>query len=44
MYSVSLYDCKAWIIGKGERRRYEAFKIWCYRKLLKISWVDTRAV
>ena len=27
-------------MGKGERRRLEAFEMWCYRKLSKISWVD----
>ena len=27
-------------VGKGERRRLEAFEMWCYRKLLKKSQVD----
>ena len=40
LWSVALYGCEARTIGKGERRRLETFKVWCYRKLLKISWVD----
>ena len=39
MWSVAFYGCEAWTIGKGERRRIEGFEMWCYRKLLKISWV-----
>ena len=31
---------EAWTEGKGERRRIEAFEMWCYRELLEISWVD----
>ena len=37
---MALYGCEAWTVCKGERRRLEAFEMWCYRKLLKISWVD----
>ena len=37
---MTLHECDAWTIGKAERRRLEAFEMWCYRKLLKISWVD----
>ena len=40
IWSVLLYGCEAWTISKGERRRLEAFEMWCYRKLLKINWVD----
>ena len=36
---MALYSCEAWNIGKGERK-LEAFEKCCYRKLLKISWVD----
>ena len=36
---MELYGCEAWTIDKGERR-LGAFKMWFYRKLLKISWVD----
>ena len=38
---MALYGCEAWTIGKGGRiRRLEAFEMWCYRKLLKISRVN----
>ena len=39
-WNVALYGCEAWTIGKRERRRLEAFGMWCYSKLLQISWVD----
>ena len=37
IWSVVLYGCEAWTVGKRERRRLEDFEMWCYRKLLKIS-------
>ena len=40
VWSVALYGYEPWVIGKGERRRLVALEMWCYRKLLKISWVD----
>ena len=39
VWNVALYGCEAWTIDKGERRRSEAFAMYRYRKLLKISWV-----
>ena len=39
VWSVALYGCRAGTMGKGERR-IEAFEMWCYRKLLKITRVD----
>ena len=38
--AVIMQIFEAWTIGKGERRKLENFKMWCYRKLLKISWID----
>ena len=40
VWSVELYGCEARTIGKGERKRLEAFEMWFYRKLFKIGWVD----
>ena len=34
IWSVAHYDCEAWTIGTGVRRRLDASEIWCYRKLL----------
>ena len=40
VWNVGLYGCETWTIGKVERRKLESFEQWCYRKILKIKWVD----
>ena len=35
-----LYDKETLTIGKVEQRRIEAFELWCFRRMLKISWRD----
>ncbi|KAF7250298.1 F-BAR domain only protein 2, partial [Varanus komodoensis] len=33
-----MYGCESWTIRKAERRRIEAFELWCWRKLLRVPW------
>ena len=33
-----MYECDSWIIKKTERQRIDAFKPWCWRRLLRVSW------
>ena len=33
-----MYGCECWIIKKPERRRIDAFELWCWRRLLRVSW------
>ena len=41
IYSVLKYGCESWTITKEIRRRIEAFEMWCYRRILKVScWRD----
>ena len=40
IWSIMLYGCETWIIAKEERRRIEAFEMWCYRRMEKIRWTD----
>ena len=40
MWSIAFYGCETWIIGAQENRRLEAFEMWCYRRILKVRWVD----
>ena len=40
VWSVALYGSETWTIGETERKRIEAFEMWCYRRMLKIRWVD----
>jgi len=38
--TIMLYGSETWTIGKGEQRRIEAFELWYFRRMLKISWRD----
>ena len=40
VWSVALYGSETWTIGVSEKKRLEAFEMWCYRRMLKIRWVD----
>ena len=37
------YGCESWTIKKAERRRSDAFELWCWRRLLSIPWTATRS-
>ena len=36
VFAVVTYGCESWIIKKAERQRMDAFKLWCWRRLLKV--------
>ena len=33
-----VYGCDSWTIKKAERQRIDAFKLWCWRRLLRVPW------
>ena len=33
-----MYGCESWTIKKAERQRIDAFELWCWRRLLRVSW------
>ena len=35
-----LYGCETWTIGETERKRLEAFEMWCYRRMMNIKWMN----
>ena len=36
-----MYGCETWTIGEAERKRLEAFKMWCYRRMMNIKgWIE----
>ena len=43
VYPVAMYRCKSWIIKKAEHRRIDAFKLWCWRRLLRVPWTARRS-
>ena len=38
-----MYGCKSWTIKKAERRRIDAFELWCWRRLLRVPWTARRS-
>ena len=42
-FPVVMYERESWTIKKAERRRIEAFELWCRRRLLRVSWTARRS-
>ena len=38
-----MYGCESWTIKKAEHRRIDAFELWCWRRLLRVSWSTRRS-
>ena len=38
VFPVVMYGCESWTIKKAEHRKIDAFELWCWRKLLRVSW------
>ena len=43
VFPVVTYGCESWTIKKAERRRIDAFELWCWRRLLRVSWTARRS-
>ena len=43
VFPVVTYDCESWTIKKAERQRIDAFKLWCWRRLLRVPWTARRS-
>ena len=43
VFPVVTYRCESWTIKKPERRRTDALKLWCWRRLLRVSWTARRS-
>ena len=43
MYPVVMYGCENWTMKKAERRRIDAFELWCWRRLLRGPWTARRS-
>ena len=37
-FPVVMYGCDSWTVKKAERRRSDAFELWCWRRLLRVPW------
>ena len=43
VFPVIMYRCESWTIKKSECQRIDAFKLWCWRRLLRIPWTARRS-
>ena len=43
VFPVVMYGCKSWTIKKAERRRIDAFELWCWSRLFRVSWTARRS-
>ena len=43
VFPVVMYGCESWTIKKAERRRTDAFELWCWRRLLRVPWTSRRS-
>ena len=44
VFPVVMYGCESWTIKKAECRRIDAFELWCWRRLLRVSWTARRSI
>ena len=42
VFPVVMYGCESWTIKKAESLRIDAFELWCWRRLLRVSWTARR--
>ena len=43
VFPVVMYGCESWTIKKVEGQRIDAFKLWCWRRLLRVPWTARRS-
>ena len=43
IFPVVMYGCDGWTVKKAERRRIDAFELWCRRRLLRVPWTARRS-
>ena len=42
-FPVVMFGCESWTIKKAERQRIDAFKLWCWRRFLRVPWTASRS-
>ena len=43
VFPVVMYGCESWTVKKAERRRMDAFELWCWRRHLRVPWTARRS-
>ena len=42
-FPVVMCGCESWTVKKAERRRIDAFELWCWRRFLRVPWTARRS-
>ena len=43
VFPVVMFGCESWTVKKAEHQRTDAFKLWCWRRLLRVPWTARRS-
>ena len=43
VFPVVMYGCESWTIKKAECRKFDAFELWCWKRLLRVPWTARRS-
>ena len=43
VFPMVMHGCESWTVKKAERRRIDAFELWCWKRLLRVPWTARRA-
>ena len=43
VFPVVMYGCESWTVKRAERRKIDAFELWCWRRLLRVLWTARRS-
>ena len=43
VFPVVMFGCESWTIKKAEHQRFDAFELWCWRRLLRVPWTARRS-
>ena len=43
VFPVVMYGCESWTVKEAEHQRIDAFKLWCWRRLLRVPWTARRS-
>ena len=43
VFPVVIYGCESWTVKKAEHQKFDAFELWCWRRLLRVPWTARRS-
>ena len=43
VFPVVMYGCESWTIKKAEHQRFDAFELWCWRRLVRVPWTTRKS-